>query len=72
MELLRPLIGWLYLWIRYRNKNKVKYALHHEFEGSYDVAGAEVVISTALVILIALILILLVIVLGRSIYDSIV
>ena len=71
MELLRPMIGWLYLWMKYRNKKKIKHILHNEYEGSYDLAGAEVVMSTALIILIAGLVLFIVFVIAISIRDLI-
>lgn len=34
-------IGFLYLWIRYRKKERMRKILEEEYEGSYYYAGAE-------------------------------
>lgn len=39
-------VGWLYVWIRYRNKNIIKNVLIEKYENSYSVAGALVVFKT--------------------------
>lgn len=38
-DLLKALIGWLYVWIRFRDKEKVKEFLEEECDGSYTFAG---------------------------------
>ena len=32
-------IGWIYLWTRYRNKNRIEQVLLEKYENSYYVAG---------------------------------
>jgi hypothetical protein len=41
--LLYPIIGYLYLWIRYRNREKINEALVKNYENSYSVAGFMVI-----------------------------
>lgn len=53
-EIVYPIIGWIYLWIRYRNKEKVKQVLKEEFENSYENAGATLSLKTFGVIMIIL------------------
>ncbi|MEM6721000.1 MAG: hypothetical protein AAF611_16840 [Bacteroidota bacterium] len=39
-------VGFLYLWIRYRNGEKVAEAKKEKYENSYSTAGATLVVST--------------------------
>ena len=64
-------IGWLYLWIRYRHKEKVKDALHKKYDGSYYNAGVLLMTSFFGIVLITLLSLFLLAVIGRSIYDAI-
>jgi hypothetical protein len=50
MELVFPAIGWVYLWIRYRNKEKVQIALRDKYENNYGLA-ATLVISKILAVM---------------------
>ena len=52
-------IGFLYLWIRYRNKERVKKVLHEKYDGAYYLAGASIFLNVVGVILTALIIALL-------------
>ncbi|EAQ49573.1 hypothetical protein [Leeuwenhoekiella blandensis] len=63
--------GYLYLWIRYRNKNKVMEVLQKEYDGRYYDAGARLILSIFGIALIGLIILLLVAVIGRFTYDLI-
>ncbi|MEM5564320.1 hypothetical protein WNY78_04365 [Psychroserpens sp. AS72] len=62
-------IGWIYLWIRYRNKEKIKSILAEKYEDSYHNAGAQLVLSTFGKLLFALLLLMLLTVIGRAIYE---
>lgn len=53
-EIVYPIIGWIYLWIRYRNKEKVKQILKDEYGNRYYDAGAILSMKTFGVILIVL------------------
>jgi hypothetical protein len=62
-------VGWLYLWIRYRNKNKVKTILKEKYDNSYYTAGALLMWKTFGILLFMLIVLFLLTVIGRTIYD---
>ena len=64
-------IGWVYLWIRYRNKNKVNDILNNKYEGNYLFVGAELILSIFGILLIILLITFLIIIIGRFIYDLI-
>lgn len=64
-------IGWLYLWIKYRNKKKIQEILQDKYDGKYYVAGAQLTVSIFGIILLMLLLLFLLIVIGRTIYDLI-
>lgn len=40
-EILFSPIGWLYLWIRYRNRDKIKKELQDKYDNEYYIAGAH-------------------------------
>jgi len=63
------LTGYLYLWIRYRNKVKVKEILKKEYDNSYYDAGARVVMSIFGLTLIGFLLLFLIVIFGRIIYE---
>ena len=42
-EIIFPIFGWLYMWIRYRNKRKVELVLAEEYDNSYTEAGGMLV-----------------------------
>jgi hypothetical protein len=52
-------LGWIYLWIRYRNKETIEKVLLEKYEKSYSVAGTLVCLKTFGVVFIVLILLLL-------------
>ncbi len=52
-------LGWIYLWIRYRNKETIEKVLLEKYEESYSVAGTLVCLKTFGVVFIVLILLLL-------------
>ena len=68
-QLFAPLlfipIGFVYLWLRYRNKARVKETLAKEYENSYVNAGMVVVLNTAAAIGIMLVLGLIIVALLR-------
>ena len=49
-------IGWMYLWIRYRNKETIEKVLVEKYEDSYRVAGTLLCLKTFGVVFITLIL----------------
>jgi hypothetical protein len=63
-------VGWLYLWIRYRNKEKIKLVLEEDYENSYHFAGVQFILSTFGKLLFILLLLMLLAVVGRSIYTA--
>ena len=65
------LTGFLYLWIRYRNKSKVKEVLKKEYDDRYYDAGARLIMSVFGITLISLLLLFLFAIVGRIIYDLI-
>lgn len=64
-------VGFLLLWVRYRNKEKVKNILEKEYEGSYGVAGAWFLGKAFGILLFSLLSIFIVVIIGRTLYDSI-
>ncbi len=64
-------IGWLYLWIKYRNKEKVKEVLQDKYDGKYYFAGAQLTLSIFGKILLILLVLFILVVIGRTIYDLI-
>lgn len=69
MELIAPLIGWLYLWIRYRNKNKVNQILTKEYEDSYDFVGRYLLAQSVTVLLLLVLIAFLFVVISVVIRD---
>ena len=65
-------IGWLYLWLRYRNKEKIKEVLKNEYDNQYYDAGAQFVMSVFGIVLLGLLVILLFGVIGRALYDLVI
>ena len=65
-------IGWLYLWLRYRNKKKIKEVLKNEYDNQYYDAGAQFVMSVFGIVLLGLLVILLFGVIGRALYDLVI
>jgi len=60
VALLYTIIGYLYLWIRYQNHEKVAQVKREKYEDRYAVAGALIIFSTiGVIFLIALSIILL-------------
>ena len=51
-------IGWLYLWIRYRNTEKVQEVLLYKYENNYGVAGALFIGKTFGIIFLSLVVLL--------------
>ncbi len=51
-------LGWMYLWIRYQNKDTIEKVLIEKYEESYVVAGTLVCLKTFGVVFIALILLM--------------
>jgi hypothetical protein len=52
-------LGWIYLWIRYRNKETIGKILFEKYEGSYSVAGTLVCLKTFGVLFLTSILLML-------------
>ena len=52
-------IGWIYLRIRYRNKETIEKVLIEKYEGSYSVAGTLVCLKTFGIVFLTLILFML-------------
>ncbi len=40
-RIMYPIIGWVYLWIRYRAKDKINNALQSRYENRYFNVGTE-------------------------------
>ena len=59
-DILLTGLGWLYLLIRYRNKEVITRVLADEYEGSYSKAGSSLSLNVFAVLLSALILALLI------------
>lgn len=59
-ELLYPFIGWAYLWIRYRNKEKVQAILKEKYSNSYHDAGATKILHFIGIVFIVILAIFLV------------
>ena len=70
-DLLYIPLGFIYLWLRYRNKGKVKKILEEEYENSYYYVGAELALKAFGIFLITLLSIFLIAIIGRIIYDLI-
>ena len=51
-------IGWMYLWIRYRNKETIEKVLLEKYDKSYSVAGTLVCLKSFGVVFIILILLM--------------
>ena len=51
-------IGWMYLWIRYRNEETIEKVLIEKYEESYSVAGKLFCLKTFGVVFIILILLM--------------
>lgn len=45
------IIGWCFLWLRYRDKKQVQYVVDNEFEASCSYAGRIISLNTILVII---------------------
>ncbi|WP_299763720.1 hypothetical protein [uncultured Dokdonia sp.] len=58
-ELLCTLVGWLYLSIKYRNREKIKRVLNQKYDGSYSQAGVEKSLSIIGILVLFLVLLLL-------------
>lgn len=63
------LFGFLYLWIKYRNKEKVEEVLINKYDNRYFNAGAQLSLSIIGIILITVLIILLLTIIARLIYD---
>lgn len=68
-ELLFIPIGWIYLWIRYRNADKVKTALQKDFDNHFYLAGAFVFWRILLIGFIIGVFALILVTLYRTIID---
>ena len=62
-------IGWLFLWVKFRNKKKIEIALINEYNGKYKLAGKAIMLNSVGITLGILIGGFLIVVLSRSIYD---
>ena len=62
-------IGYLLLWLRYRDKKRVKARLEKEYEGSYSVAGAWLMGKTFGILLFSQLSLFLLAIIGRILYD---
>ncbi len=62
-------IGWIYLWVRYRNRKKVKEVLIDKYDDQYNIAGGEIAMSIFGIVLIGILLFFLIVIIGRIIYD---
>lgn len=61
--LLYTFIGWCYMWIKYRNKEKVRIVLKEKYNDSYHDAGAtKVLYFIGIVLIIILVVFLLVVI----------
>lgn len=67
-EFLYPFIGRIYLWIRYRNKEKVQSVLKEKYNDSYYDAGATKVLHFMGIIFITILVIVLILVVYRVIF----
>lgn len=68
-ELLYPFIGWVYLWIRYRNKKKIKTVLKEEYDGSYGNVGSIKILQFIGIIMIILLGAFLLVIIYRIIFP---
>ncbi len=66
-ELLYPFIGWVYLWIKYRNKEKIKTILKEEYDGRYENVGSIKVLQFIRIIMIILLGAFLLVIIYRTI-----
>lgn len=57
--ILYPL-GWVYLWLRYRNREKVAKILTQEYGNSYYAAGLYIIFKTFGIVFICLLLLLII------------
>ena len=63
--LLYSFIGWVYLWIRYRNKEKIRSVLKEKYNNSYqDVGATKVLYFIGIVLIIILVVFLLAVIYG--------
>lgn len=58
-DILCSIIGWIYLWTRYRNKKRVKKILLEAHDNSYAHAGSLLLLKSFTTIILILILLLL-------------
>nr|WP_321223218.1 hypothetical protein [uncultured Psychroserpens sp.] len=70
-EILYYPIGWFYLWIRYRNKEKITSILDKNYDGSYHTTGAQIVLSTFAKLFFVLLLLMLLVVIARALYEMV-
>ena len=68
-ELLYSFIGWVYLWIRYRNKEKIKTVLKEEYDGSYGNVGSIKILQFIGIIMIILLGAFLLVIIYRIIFP---
>lgn len=68
-ELLYPFIGWAYLWIKYRNKEKIKTVLKEEYDGSYGNVGSIKILQFIGIIMITLLGAFLFVIIYRIIFP---
>lgn len=60
-EIFFSIIGWIYLWIRYRKKAKLEKALLDKYDNSYSVAGSMLYFKSFLIVFLILIVLLILI-----------
>ncbi|SDR65898.1 hypothetical protein SAMN04488552_0208 [Christiangramia echinicola] len=65
------LVGWIYIWIRYRDKERVRSIIQTKYNDRFYNAGVEFIFSIFGVILISVLLIFLFGFLGRLFFDLI-
>lgn len=66
-SLLYSFIGWVYLWIRYRNKEKVQTVLKEKYNDSFYDAGATKVLHFVGVLFITVLVVVLIAVIYKVI-----
>lgn len=66
-RIMYPIIGWIYLWIRYRAKDKINNILQSKYDNRYFNVGTEKTWRFLGIVFLALIILLL----GSVIYSTI-
>jgi len=71
MRIIYSVLGFFYLWIRYRNEVKVKSILREKYDGSYYYAGADIFITFNIIIMLLLVLSFMLITIFRVLNNAI-